>query len=432
MSIRIRERRAGPRRSAAQSLTDRQERIEGWRQDRIAAGRALLVGAGALGNEVAKNLALMGLGYMFVVDFDRVEHSNLSRAVLFRRSDARKGRPKAELVARRAQAMNVAELPVARSFQGDVVWELGAGVFRRVDVVIGCLDNIEARMAINLQCFNTGAPLIDGGILGLAGSVIAVRPPETACWECSTGENERNHAADRYHSCSNVMLRELQSGRLPSVQVASTIIAGFQTQEAVKIIQGKPWAAGSMIMYDASGARPDLDVVRLSRRPSCWCQQAPPPEAICELPLAAARNTLAELLAALRTAGVADPHVYLPSGFGVMMHCAVCGHERSIMRPSFRLDTSIHACDACPTKGLSVHLRAVTTSDPAETAQLSDGAAVYQQMLRLTLAELGFASLALVRYTDGPPQQRIGRLAELTADAEDVMGGLAFTDVRQR
>src|SRR5437588_11469685 len=74
--------------------------IPWWRQDRLAAARILVVGAGALGNEVLKNLALLGVGTVYVIDRDVVETSNLSRSVLFRAEDG--GRPKAEGAARRA------------------------------------------------------------------------------------------------------------------------------------------------------------------------------------------------------------------------------------------------------------------------------------------------------------------------------------------
>ena len=59
--------------------------IAWWDQEKLARSRFLVVGAGALGNEVLKNLALLGVGYIHVVDFDRIEESNLTRSVLFRR-----------------------------------------------------------------------------------------------------------------------------------------------------------------------------------------------------------------------------------------------------------------------------------------------------------------------------------------------------------
>src|SRR5215212_166323 len=78
--------------------------IPWWRQEKLAAARVLVVGAGALGNEVLKNLALLGVGTTLVIDLDTVEPSNLSRSVLFRAEDG--GRPKAEAAAQRAREIN--------------------------------------------------------------------------------------------------------------------------------------------------------------------------------------------------------------------------------------------------------------------------------------------------------------------------------------
>ena len=77
------------------------ELIGWWEQERLAAAKVLLLGAGALGNEILKNLALLGVGRVYVADLDTVENSNLSRSVLFREQDC--GRPKAEVVAERAR-----------------------------------------------------------------------------------------------------------------------------------------------------------------------------------------------------------------------------------------------------------------------------------------------------------------------------------------
>src|SRR5215472_7394542 len=78
--------------------------ISWWRQERLAAARVLVVGAGALGNEVIKNLALVGAGTVYVIDFDTVEPSNLSRSVLFRAEDG--GQAKAVVAAWRARELN--------------------------------------------------------------------------------------------------------------------------------------------------------------------------------------------------------------------------------------------------------------------------------------------------------------------------------------
>ena len=83
---------------------DRQALIEWWDQRRVRDTRVVVVGAGALGNEILKLLALIGAGWTLVYDPDRIERSNLSRGVLFRDSD--EGQLKAEVVARRMREIN--------------------------------------------------------------------------------------------------------------------------------------------------------------------------------------------------------------------------------------------------------------------------------------------------------------------------------------
>lgn len=415
-----------------ESITDRQERIEGWRQDRVAAGRALLLGAGALGNEAAKNLALMGLGYLFIADMDSISHSNLSRAVFFRPQDARQKKLKAEVVARRAQALNVTKPSFVQPFSGDIVWQLGAGVYRRVDVVLGCLDNVEARLKANLNCLLTHTPFLDGGILGLAGTLTAVHPPETACWECTTSARERANAKNRYDSCSLVMLRSIEEGRLPTVQVASSIIAGFQTQEAMKVIQGQPWSAGRMIQYDASGKQIYLDSLAISRRPTCWCNDVSPLDEVLELPLMAAQHTMHDLLALLAERGYANPCVALPGPFVIQRSCRVCKRRGSVMSPLFHLNTDALVCSFCGNEGNeAIELLSVSHTGAEEFEKIATGPVERASFFQRTLAELGFPALAIVRFAlQKEPQFQFA--AELSADAPLVMGGAQFASVRER
>lgn len=74
----------------AKSQEDRFHRfslIEWWNQEKLKKAKILVIGAGALGNEIIKNLALLGIGNLFIVDMDSIENSNLSRSVLYRAKD---------------------------------------------------------------------------------------------------------------------------------------------------------------------------------------------------------------------------------------------------------------------------------------------------------------------------------------------------------
>src|SRR5262245_16638488 len=118
-----------------------------FRRERLRSTSALVVGAGALGNEVVKNLALLGVGQVTIVDHDTVEASNLTRSILFCGTDIaehlRKKTPKSELLALRAREINPDV--DARAVVGEVA-DVGLGTLRRADVVFSCVDNEMARL----------------------------------------------------------------------------------------------------------------------------------------------------------------------------------------------------------------------------------------------------------------------------------------------
>src|SRR5215470_16794432 len=106
-----------------------------WDQARLAAAHVLVIGAGALGNEIIKNLALLGAGRVLVADRDNIELSNLSRSVLFRETDC--GRGKAAVATERARELFPAML--LHSFSGNIVYDVGLGVYRWADVIVAGL-----------------------------------------------------------------------------------------------------------------------------------------------------------------------------------------------------------------------------------------------------------------------------------------------------
>ena len=158
----------------------RQRMVGCWDQEKISQASILVAGAGALGNEVLKNLALLGVGRILMVDFDRIEISNLSRSVLFREQDLHQ--PKASTAARALQQLNP-EICV-EAIDGDLETDLGLGQIRDYDLVLGCLDSIYARWALNRACQRAGRPWINAGINATVGEVSLHVPGEGACYEC--------------------------------------------------------------------------------------------------------------------------------------------------------------------------------------------------------------------------------------------------------
>ena len=166
--------------------------IPWWDQQLLRQAKVMVVGAGALGNEIVKNLALLGIGHLLICDMDRIENSNLSRSVLFRQSD--EGAYKAEVIARAAREINPDVN--ARPFVGNIVHDLGLGAFRAFDVIIAGLDNREARLHINQSCWKVNRPWIDGAIEIVSGVARVFVPPDGPCYECTMNARDSNCCAN--------------------------------------------------------------------------------------------------------------------------------------------------------------------------------------------------------------------------------------------
>ncbi len=149
----------------------RQQLVEGWDQETIKNSCALIIGVGALGCEIAKDLALMGIGKLILVDMDKIETSNLSRQMLFHAGD--EGRTKVEVAAERLKLM-APFLEV--EFYFDKLQNLPMDIYQRSDVIIAALDNVRARMDLNKIALRLKKPMVEGGTVGFEGHVQNVIP----------------------------------------------------------------------------------------------------------------------------------------------------------------------------------------------------------------------------------------------------------------
>lgn len=377
----------------------RQSLISWWDQDRLASARVLVVGAGALGNELLKNLALLGVGTVVVVDLDHVENSNLSRCVLFREDD--EGRPKAEVVARAAAALNpeVTVVPVV----GDVRTAFGLGLFRDVDVVLGGLDNREARLYINRCCWKTGTPWIDGAIEGLLGTMRVFVPGGGACYECTMSERDHELLAAR-KACSLLTRDQMLEGKVPTTATSASIIAAMQVQEAVKLLHGDRLDggfAGRGVAYN--GLTHDSYVVSYREREDCLSHdtydfgQAVPVrrEQVFGEVLSDARERLGE-------GAVLD----LEREMAIAMTCGACGAADPLLRPLDGLTVADALCQVCG---------AERRVELAHTIS-----AEHSELLGLTADELGLPPRDVVTGREG--SRRVHYLLEGGADALASLG----------
>ena len=219
--------------------------IPWWDQKKLQSARVLVIGAGALGNEILKNLALLGFERIVVVDLDRIEESNLSRAILFGSEDV--GAFKAEAAARSLR--KIAPEARVRPLVANVVQSCGLGLLAWSDVIIAGLDNREARLWINRCAWKMNRPWIDGAIEGINGVARAFVAGAAPCYECTLGETDWKLLEQRM-SC-NLLLREANTeGKVATTPTISSVIAGIEVQEAVKLLHGMPTLAGSGFVFE--------------------------------------------------------------------------------------------------------------------------------------------------------------------------------------
>src|SRR5688572_30981280 len=196
---------------------------------------------------------------------DRIENSNLSRSVLYRASD--NGKLKADVAATAARELYPDVN--AHAFNGNVVYDLGMGAFRWADVVIGGLDNREARLAINRACFRLNKPWIDGAIEQINGTA-RVFVPDGPCYECTMSDTDWRLLQHR-RSCNLLSRPEMEGGKTPTTPTVSSIIAGVQTQEAVKLLHGMEVISGRAWVFN--GLTTESYQVQFQRNADCYSHE---------------------------------------------------------------------------------------------------------------------------------------------------------------
>lgn len=219
-------------------------------QERLRQSHALIVGLGGLGSPVAMYLAAAGVGRLTLVDFDRVDISNLQRQVIHRTTDL--GRFKVESARETLLALNplIKVITIPKALDAHEVRKQ----VEQADVVLDACDNLSTRLAINAACVQAGTPLVIGAAIRLEGQVWVWRPgQQTACYRCVYRAVEMN-----LETCA-------QTGVLAPVV---GVIGSLQAVEAIKILAqfGEP-LDGRLLLLDA--ARMEWRMVKIKRWSEC-------------------------------------------------------------------------------------------------------------------------------------------------------------------
>lgn len=318
----------------------RQSLISWWDQRRVAETRILVVGAGALGNEILKLLALIGSGYTLVYDPDRIERSNLSRSVLFRQSD--EGQGKAAVAVARMRELNPDVH--AHAVDANLLVAGGLGAFAWADVVIGAVDNREARVFINSMCARVGKTWVDGAIEGLAGVVRVFSPADGPCYECTMNATDRKLLAER-RSCALLARDAVARGHVPTSAVAASIIGAMEVEEAIKLVHGQPTLRGEGLHHD--GLFGEVSRISYPRRADCPGHERLGP--LVPLGVGMGDVTLANLLERAEGALGAGATLDLSRDVITALTCPQCGDSAPGRAVLGTVRESQAACPRCGT-----------------------------------------------------------------------------------
>ncbi|MGE5398681.1 MAG: HesA/MoeB/ThiF family protein [Chitinophagales bacterium] len=375
--------------------------IPWWDQDILRKAKIMVVGAGALGNEIVKNLALLGVGNILIIDLDTIENSNLSRSILYRESD--EGQPKAAVAAQRAKEIN----PDCRTawLQVNAAYDLGLGVYRWADVVLGGLDNREARLAVNQACWKVGTPWIDGAIEVLFGIARAFIPPDGPCYECTMNETDYRLLNLR-KSCALLTRNEMISGKVPTTPTSASVIAGIQVQEAVKLIHNRPdlpTLAGKGFFFN--GLTYDSYVIEYQHKESCPAHDTY--RNIKSIPLSVHTTHLDNLLNLVHQELGDQAIIQLEREIITSLDCSNCSDKLSVFKGLGQVTQEEARCQKCG-----------NIRTPILTHQITGK----ELFLSHTLSEIGVPPFDIVTGTAG---DRLCHF-ELTGDRDQVLGGLDY------
>jgi len=198
-------------------------------QANLRDSRVLIIGAGAIGNEAAKNLAMLGVRNLTIVDYDTVEVSNLSRMIFFDKVDS--GRPKSNILAEKLHR-KYPHLEIT-AVEGRLE-RLPLDIFLDSDVIVGGLDNFASRVFLTSMSRRYLVPMVDGGIAGYQCRVQTYVPPDDPCPICPISSSQYGRLVGLRNPCD----APIEDIKIPSLPTTISLVASIQTQEAAKILLG--------------------------------------------------------------------------------------------------------------------------------------------------------------------------------------------------
>jgi molybdopterin/thiamine biosynthesis adenylyltransferase len=356
-------------------------RAAGYDPDRLHHAAVLVAGVGALGQNTALNLALLGIGELRIVDVDVFEDSNLPRSPLYRTTAA--GGLKAPNVARALLDVATATAPVVR-WSSRPLQDLGYGAVDGVDVIVSAVDNAAARAWLSDLAAFTGIHLVEGGFDARRVSLSTFPAGvDGACWRCG------NPHLEGTFSCRFAAQQAEAAGVVPAIQTGAAALGALQAEAVAQALHGELPGPRSVHLDVGTGVS---RIIELSRDPGCTgAHRRVEPGGVAVAPSDPAIRLVE---AAERVLGE-DAQVVLPQPWVDVAYCMTCRTpaRANATEAAWRLDPRCSRCGgtAEPVEGGPVVVSAIGASAGAE-------------VLERSCAELGLLERAVVEVigADGP------------------------------
>jgi molybdopterin/thiamine biosynthesis adenylyltransferase len=333
-------------------MTDRYQRhslIDWFDQSKVRESRFVVVGAGAVGNEVLKNLALLGVGRILVCDLDRIEEHNLTRSALFRDTDV--GDFKANVAARRC--MEIDRSVQCTPLVGDFWDALRLKDIDRADAVICCVDNFEARIRLNQLCLMLGTDFYNTGIDSRNATVEAYQfrsSPDCACFECSLPTSVYSTLQKRY-SCGWLKKVAYEEKKVPTTAVTSSVAGSMIVAMAMNRLHSHPDAPTGAVRLFQDTVSLHTTMSAVSRSDGCpACSRS----ALRVVRIAARRECALGSLPVFPKAS--EVEVSLSEPVLVDGHCNRCHRHLEWYESTRRVDDSATVCPGCGDTSVTLRL----------------------------------------------------------------------------
>ncbi len=232
--------------------------VGGVGQVKMLEAKVLLIGAGGLGSPAAYYLAAAGIGNLGIVDFDRVDLSNLQRQIIH--STERIGMLKTESAKKTIEALNP-DVKVT-TFNEMLTSQNIMRIFEGYDYILDGTDNFATRYLINDACVMTGKTNIHGSIFRFEGQATVFKPGAGPCYRCLYPEPPPPG-----------LVPNCQEGGI--LGVLAGVIGNLQVVETLKLILGKgKTLVGTLLIYDALNT--EFRRLKLKRDVNCpVCSENP-------------------------------------------------------------------------------------------------------------------------------------------------------------